>query len=135
MKSKNNKPSLRIKINTALFILMALIFGAITFYGINQLSVFRKNLIGVSDAPALCYNEELYEQNNGTIIQDTYPCISNGTEEATDLKDHTMFLYDRISLTATINSWQNDILLVSIGSMLTIGSLISAIIYWNHNRQ
>ncbi len=134
MKTKNNKTFARIKINTILLILMAIIFGVITFCGISQLNAFRKNLVGVSDAPALCYNEELYEQNDETIIQDTYPCISNGTEEATSLKDHTMFLYDRISLTATINSWQNDILLISIGGMLAIGSLVSAIIYWNHNR-
>ena len=52
----------------------------------------------------------------------------------TSQKDYTMFLYGRISFTATVNSQQNDILLVAIGSMMTLGSLMAALIYWNHNR-
>lgn len=134
MATKNNKSSARVCINAGLLVLMAIAFGIITFCGVNKLDASRKNLVGISDAPALCYNEELYKKNNGTVIQDTYPCVENGTEEATSQRDHTMFLYDRISLTATVNSQQNDILLIAIGSMMTIASLIGAIVYWNHNR-
>ena len=134
MATKNNKTSTRVKINAGLLILMAIMFGVITFCGVNELARFRKNLIGISDAPALCFDEELYEKNDGTVIQDTYPCVLNGTEEATSQRDHTMFLYDKINFTATINSYQNDILLVAVGSMMTIASLVGAVVYWNHNR-
>lgn len=135
MATKNNKTPARIKVNTGLLILMAIIFGIITFCGVGKLETSRKNLVGISDAPALCYDEELYWKNNRTVIQDTYPCVMNGTEEATSQRDHTMFLYDKINFTAMTNSQQNDIILITIGSMLTIASFISAIIYWNHNRK
>ena len=135
MATKNNKTSARVMINTGLFIVMAIILGVISFCGVNKLEMFRKNLVGISDSPALCYDEELYKKNNGTVIQDTYPCIENGTEEATSQRDHTMFLYDKINFTATVNSQQNDILLITIGSMMTIASFVGGIIYWNHNRK
>ncbi len=135
MAIKNNKTSARVMINTGLFILIAIAFAAMTFCGINKLDMSRRNLVGISDAPALCYDEELYKKNNGTVIQDTYPCIENGTEEVTSQRDHTMFLYDKINFTATVNSQQNDILLITIGSMMTIASFVGGIIYWNHNRK
>ena len=135
MVTKTNKSSARVMINTSLFIIMAIVFGIMTFCGLNKLETFRKSLIGISDAPALCFNEDLYEKNNGTVIQDAYPCNLNGTEEATSQRDHTMFLYDKINFTATVNSQQNDILLTTIGGMMTIASFIGAIIYWNHNRK
>ena len=131
--TKNNKTSARVNINAGLLVLVAVAFGAITCYGVNQLQSFRKNLVGVSDAPALCYDEELYKKNDGKVIQDTYLCSTDGTA-VTDQKDHTMFLYDRISLTSTVNSQQDEILLIAFGSMMTIASLVAAIVYWNHNR-
>ncbi len=135
MATKNNKTSARVMINTCLFILMAIAFGAITLCGVNKLDAFRKSLVGISDAPALCYDEELYKKNNGTVIQDTYPCIENGTEEATSQRDHTMLLYDKINFTATVNAELNDILLITIGSMMTLASFVGGIVYWNHNRK
>ena len=113
--------------------MVAIAFGAITCYGVSQLQSFRKNLVGVSDAPALCYDEELYKKNDGKVIQDTYPCSTDGTA-VTDQKDHTMFLYDRISFTSTVNSQQYETILVTIGSMIPVASLVAAIVYWNHNR-
>ncbi len=135
MATKSSKTSARVAINTGLLILMAIVFGIMTFCGVSKLDASRKNLVGISDAPALCYDEELYKKNDGTVIQDTYPCVMNGTEEATSQKDHTMFLYDKINFSATINSQQNDILLITIGSMFTIVSFIGGIVYWNHNRK
>lgn len=51
-----------------------------------------------------------------------------------EANDYVVFLNDRISFTAAIESVQLEIALCVVGSMLTIASLISAIVYWNHNR-
>ena len=131
--AKNNKTSARVNINTGLLVLTTIIFGVITFCGVNKLQAFRRNLTGVSDAPALCYDEEAYKRSGGSVRQDTYLCSSNGTT-VTDQKDYTMFLYDRVSLTTSSLSYENGVLLTAIGGMLTIASLVAAIVYWNHNR-
>ena len=62
MKTKNDKKSTRVNINAGLLIVMAIAFGAITFCGVNRLDVYRKNLVGTSDAPGLCYDEDLYKK-------------------------------------------------------------------------
>ena len=133
-KTTNTKTSCRVIFNTLLFVVAAIMFGAITICGVNQLNLYNRNLVGVSDAPALCYNEELYEKNNGTVIQDTYPCVSNGTEEDTSLRDHTMFLYDRVSFTSTVLGQELMIFTVIVGCLLTTASVLGGVIYWNHNR-
>ena len=134
MVTKINKPSSRIKTNTDLLVIATIVFGVITFCGVNRLQAYRKNLTGVSDAPALCYDEETYKKSNGSVRQDTYLYSSDGTT-VTDQKDYTMFLYDRVSLTTSSLSYENGVLLTAIGGMLTIASLVAAIVYWNHNRQ
>ena len=131
--AKNNKTPARVNINAGLLVLVAIIFGVITFCGVNKLQDYRKNLTGVSDSPALCYDEEVYKNSNGSVRQDSYPCSTDGAA-VTDQKDYTMFLYDRISLTTSSLSYENGVVLTAIGGMLTIASLATAFIYWNHNR-
>ena len=40
-----------------------------------------------------------------------------------------------INFTATVDAELNDILLITIGGMMTLASFVGGIVYWNHNRE
>ena len=139
MKTKNNKMPARAKINTGLFIILAIILGVMTFCGASKLQMFGRNFRGISDAPALCYDEDTYKSSNASIIEDTYPCLTQTDEDgnnlpATSQKEHTMFLWNQTTFSGGVLTNELLVLLVSIGSMLTLTSFVGGIIYWNHNR-
>ncbi len=101
--------------------------------------MFRKNFVGISDVPGLCYDEDTYKNSNSTIIENAYPCLTQTDENgnpipATSQNDQTMFLFDHTSFSGHVISYELTIVLTVVGSMLTAASLIAALIYWNHNR-
>lgn len=145
-KSKNvntkQKTSGRVIFNTCLLALMTIIFGVMTYCGASKIVLYSKNhsAMVASDSPALCFEEEIdlgddvAPIRNGGYICSSMVDENNKPIRLTDIDDYAMFFSDRISFTATIESVQLEILLCTIGSMLTLASLIGAIIYWNHNR-
>ena len=132
MKTKNtNKTNVRVKINTAFLISLAVVIGLATFFGAISIHAYRKNLVGVSDAPALCYNDQRFDDL--TVIEDAYPCATDG-EAITSADEYAIFLYKRSNFAATINSAEMEVVLITIGSILAASSLVGAAVYWNHNR-
>lgn len=131
MKKNTNKTSARVKINTVLLAVLAVMFGLATFFGANSIHAYRKNLIGVSDAPALCYNDQRFD--DFTVIEDAYPCATDG-EAITTTDEYAIFLYNRSNFAATINSAEIEVVLVTLGTMMTAAALFGAVLYWNHNR-
>ena len=131
MKKNTNKTSARVKINTVLLAVLAVVIGLATFFGASAIHAYRKNLVGVSDAPALCYNDQRFDEL--TVIEDAYPCATDG-EAITTTDEYAIFLYNRSNFAATINSAEMEVVLVTLGTMLTAASLIGAVVYWNHNR-
>ncbi|MBQ2660043.1 hypothetical protein IJF86_01300 [Candidatus Saccharibacteria bacterium] len=139
MKTKNIKTPARVKVNTGLFVVLAVILGVMTFCGVNKLQMFGRNFRGITDAPALCYDEDAYRSSDKSIIKDTYPCLTQIDEDgnnlpATSQNDHTMFLYNQNSFYGTVLTNELLALMVTVGGMLTLASFVGGIIYWNHNR-
>lgn len=140
MKAKS-KSNIRVKVNTAILVLCAAVFGAMTCSGVKQLDKLRVSLNGVSDAPALCYDEEKYNANaDYRVIEGTYPCLLETDENGENVpaespRDVAMFIYDRVSLTSSMLSTELDVVVVAIGSMFTVASLAGAVVYYNHNRE
>lgn len=140
--SKDKKTSARVIVNSCLLLLMTITLGLMTYCGVSKIALYSKNhsAMVASDSPALCFEEEIdlgddvAPIRNGGYICSSMVDENNKPIRLTDADDYAMFFSDRISFTATIESVQLEILLCTIGSMLTLASLIGTIIYWNHNR-
>ena len=130
------KSNAKVSVITGLFILAALIFCLITIQGVWRLNQYDKNLhTAVSDAPGLCYDES----NNGTIRENSYPCYtytdaSGRNAEVDDDNDRAMFLYDKIVFMGKTQTMQMRVVMVVIGSILSVASLFGAVIYSCHNK-
>lgn len=137
MSTKSNKTNIRIKINTSLLFIVSVIFGAITFTTASNIYKTSNNFQSVSDAPGLCYDEAKTES---TFIRDnSYICTTEHDEDGNALQvatanEHTLFLYDRLTLSSLIRSGDHIAIVISIGSMFTIAGFAATFVYWSHNK-
>lgn len=130
MKMKTEKSKARIIVNTCILVLLAALIGALTCLGVNRLSDYQKNVVGVSDAPGLCYDGGGIADG---IIKNAYPCVTDG-EPVTTANENVIFLYNRANFASTVELNAMRLVLASIGGFLSCVTLVGAFIYWNHNR-
>ena len=136
------KTSKRVIVNSCLLLLMTIILGAMTCCGVSKIDSYSHSHTAfvASDSPMLCFEEESdFVDGHPTVRNGAYICSTEVDENANPVRlmdgnDYAMFLNERISFTAVIESVQLGIVLCVLGSMLTLVSLISTIVYWNHNR-
>lgn len=133
--------SARVKVNTCLLLLLAVLFGVMTCYGISRLRTLNisATAFAVSDGPNLCRNDETNPENHTFYLDDTYLCSleqdENGNPtQLTSPRDYAFYLNNQITWASEIRSAQLKVMLGAIGSMFTLSALIGAIVYWNHNR-
>lgn len=137
MKTKTNKTGMRVKVNTGLFVVAAILFMVMAFCGAQRLRVYQRSMVGISDAPGLCFDSERYYNNE--TIENAFPCKTEVDENGDNIpadsqNDQTMFLYDRMSLIGSLTSVEMMAIIMIIGSLFSVASLMGGIIYWNHNR-
>lgn len=130
MKVKAEKCKSRVIANTCILVVLAMLICAITCLGVNRISDYRKNVVGVSDAPALCFDSEGVEDG---IIKNAYPCVTDG-EPVTTTNENVIFLYNRANFASTVELNVMQFTLASIGGIISCVVLAGAFVYWNHNR-
>lgn len=136
------KTSKRVIVNSCLLLLMTIVLGVMTCCGVSKITAYSHShsAFVASDSPALCFDEESdFVDGRATVRNGARICSTEVDENGDfirvkDDNDYAMFLNERISFTAVIESVQLGIVLCVFGSMLTLASLISTIVYWNHNR-
>lgn len=140
-KTKKSKTDARIKVNTCLLLILSVLFGAMTCCGISRIRAFNISATAftISDGPGLCRYDGADPKDLGFMREEVYLCSLEHDEdgnyvEVTDVKDHTLYLNNKITFASEIISAQLKTILCIIGSMFTIASLIGTIVYWNHNR-
>ncbi len=129
----------RVKVNVCLLALMTAAFAVLTVLAGQEALRYKKGMMTVvSDAPALCHDDERYAEQ-GTI-EGAYVCRidqydENGEPARTDeLNDHTFFLQDTIMFSREVEIFYFRGLAMFIGALFTIAGVGATVVYWNHNR-
>lgn len=140
-KIRKLRTSARVKVNSCLLLFMAVVFGLMTCRGLFWLRNFNRSATyaTISDGPGLCRYDGADPKDLEFMREEVYLCSLEHDEngnyvEVTDVKDHTLYLNNKITFASEIISAQLKTILCIIGSMFTIVSLVGAIVYWNHNR-
>ena len=126
------KSNSRVLINTGILILMSVIFGALTFCGVSKIQSVSKNFQGVTNAPALCFDETHTDEDGYKTLDGAYICDKNGAEASSSAQ--SLFVYDKLAQYSILRSNDLVVAITTIGSILTVASLLGAVVYLNHNR-
>ena len=128
------KTNTRVVVNTCILVLMSVIFGALTICGINKIQNVSKNFQSISNAPALCFGDIHTDEQGYKTLDNAYICAKSDGSSKAELSEQSLFIYDKMTQSSITRSADLVIVLSVLGSILTVGGLFGAIVYWNHNR-
>ena len=129
MSIKKHKTSFRIKLNTCIFVIAAIIFFALTCVGFIRANAYISGMPSVVDAPGLCMDDD---------DTNAYICGFGEDENGSPLpatEDETIIYFVQQGRGITFLSGLATIVAIKVvGSIATIASLLGGLIYWIHNR-
>ena len=130
---ENNKKRFVI-CNTVLLLFLGLVSGSLTVWGVSQIRVARRAGVEVDKVPAICFGKS--EKLEGVVLKNARLCENSEKENVSDVTNNesALFIYDRMNHMTDQSIAATMIATTVVGSMVTLGAFISALVYFLHNK-
>lgn len=130
---ENNKKRFMI-CNTVLLLILGLVSGALTVWGVSQIRVAMNAGADVTNVPAICYDGT--EKHEKLVLKNAWLCENSKEEKKEDVtnSESALFIYSRMNHMTELSISATMIATMAVGSMVTLGAFVSALIYFLHNK-
>ena len=130
---ENNKKRFVI-CNTVLLLILGLVSGALTVWGVSQIRVAMNAGADVTNVPAICYDGT--EKHEKLVLKNAWLCENSKEEKKEDVtnSESALFIYSRMNHMTELSISATMIATMVVGSMLTLGAFVSAAVYFLHNK-
>ena len=131
---ENNKKRFVI-CNTVLLLILGLVSGALTVWGVSQIKIAMRAGVDVDNVPAICFDKS--EKLEKVVLKNARLCENSEKENASDVTNNesALFIYDRMNHMTEESISATMIATTVVGSMVTLGAFISALVYFLHNKK
>ena len=133
MAGRENKKRF-VGLNTGLLLILGLVSGVLTVWGVNQIKTAMRAGVEVDNVPAICFDKS--EGLEKVVLKNARLCENSEEENVSDVTNNqaALFLYSRMTHMTDMGIAATATAIIVLGSMMTIGSFISAIVYFLHNK-
>ena len=133
MAGRENKKRF-VGLNTGLLLILGLVSGVLTVWGVNQIKTAMRAGVEVDNVPAICVDKS--ERLEKVVLKNARLCENSEEENVSDVTNNeaALFLYSRMTHMTDMGIAATATAIIVLGSMMTIGSFISAIVYFLHNK-
>lgn len=130
---ENNKKRFVI-CNTVLLLILGLVSGALTVWGVSQIRVAMNAGADVTNVPAICYDGT--EKHEKLVLKNAWLCENSKEEKKEDVtnSESALFIYSRMNHMTELSISATMIATMVVGSMVTLGAFVSAAVYFLHNK-
>ena len=130
---ENNKKRFVI-CNTVLLLILGLVSGALTVWGVSQIKIAMRAGVDVDNVPAICFDKS--EKLEKVVLKNARLCENSEKENASDVTNNeaALFIYDHMNHMTEQSITVTMIATTVVGSMVTLGAFISALVYFLHNK-
>lgn len=120
--------------NTVLLLILGLVSGALTVWGVSQIKTAMRAGVEVDNVPAICFDKS--EKLEKVVLKNARLCENSEKENASDVMNNesALFIYDRMNHMTEESISATMIATTVVGSMVTLGAFISALVYFLHNK-
>lgn len=134
MAGRENNKKRFVVCNTVLLLILGFVSGGLTVWGVSQIRTAMRAGVEVDNVPAICFDKS--EKLEKVFLKNARLCESSEKEDASDVTNNqaALFLYSRMTHMADQGIAATATAIIVLGSMMTIGSFISAIVYFLHNK-
>ena len=120
--------------NTVLLLILGLVSGALTVWGVSQIRVAMNAGADVTNVPAICYDGT--EKHEKLVLKNAWLCENSKEEKKEDVtnSESALFIYSRMNHMTELSISATMIATTAVGSMVTLGAFVSALVYFLHNK-
>ena len=131
---ENNKKRFVI-CNTVLLLILGFVSGGLTVWGVSEIRVARRAGVEVDNVPAICFDKS--EKLEKVVLKNARLCENSEKENASDVTNNesALFIYDRMNHMTEESISATMIATMAVGSMITLGTFVSALVYFLHNKE
>ena len=133
MAGRENKKRF-VGLNTGLLLILGLVSGVLTVWGVNQIKTAMRAGVEVDNVPAICFDKS--ERLEKVVLKNARLCENSEEENVSDVTNNeaALFLYSRMTHMTELSISATMIATIVVGSMVTLGSFVSALVYFLHNK-
>ena len=130
---ENNKKRFVI-CNTVLLLILGLVSGSLTVWGVSQIKTAMRAGVEVDNVPAICHDGT--EKHEKLMLKNAWLCERSEEKKKEDVTNNesALFIFDRMNHMTELSISATMIATIAVGSMVTLGAFVSALIYFLHNK-
>ena len=134
MAGRENNKKRFVVCNTVLLLILGFVSGGLTVWGVSQIRTAMRAGVEVDNVPAICFDKS--ERLEKVVLKNARLCENSEEENVSDVTNNeaALFLYSRMTYMTDMGIAATATAIIVLGSMMTIGSFISAIVYFLHNK-
>ena len=120
--------------NTVLLLILGFVSGGLTVWGVSEIRIARRAGVEVDNVPAICFDKS--EKLEKVVLKNARLCENSEKENASDVTNNesALFIDDRMNHMTEESISATMIATTVVGSMVTLGAFISALVYFLHNK-
>ena len=120
--------------NTVLLLILGFVSGGLTVWGVSQIRVTMHAGVEVDNVPAICHDGT--EKHEKLVLKNAWLCERSEEKKKEDVtnSESALFVYDRMNHMTELSISATMIATMVVGSMVTLGAFISALVYFLHNK-
>ena len=130
---ENNKKRFVI-CNTLLLLILGLVSGGLTVWGVSQIKTAMRAGVEVDNVPAICHDGT--EKHEKLMLKNAWLCERSEEKKKEDVTNNesALFIFDRMNHMTELSISATMIATIVVGSMVTLGAFVSALVYFLHNK-
>lgn len=133
MAGRENKKRF-VGLNTALLLILGVVSGVLTVWGVSQIKTAMRAGVDVDNVPAICHDGT--EKHEKLVLKNAWLCEKSEEKKKEDVTNNesALFIFDRMNHMTELSISATMIATIVVGSMVTLGFFVSALVYFLHNK-
>ena len=120
--------------NTVLLLILGFVSGGLTVWGVSEIRVAMHAGVDVDNVPAICFDKS--EKMEKVVLKNARLCENSEEKKKEDVtnSESALFIYSRMNHMTEDSIAATMVATTAVGSMITIGAFVSALVYFLHNK-
>lgn len=134
MAGRENNKKRFVVCNTVLLLILGFVSGGLTVWGVSQIKTAMRAGVDVDNVPAICHDGT--EKHEKLVLKNAWLCEKSEEKKKEDVTNNesALFIFDRMNHMTELSISATMIVTIVVGSMVTLGSFVSALVYFLHNK-
>ena len=134
MAGRENNKKRFVVCNTVLLLILGFVSGSLTVWGVSQIKTAMRAGVEVDNVPAICHDGT--EKHEKLMLKNAWLCERSEEKKKEDVTNNesALFIFDRMNHMTELSISATMIATIVVGSMVTLGAFVSALVYFLHNK-